>query len=68
MKVNEPIVNKPIGIIQLKMVRESRSLDLEDYVAKRFCEATGLKVRRSNVLYRNKENPFMLADVDRLII
>ena len=24
--VNESIVNKPVGIIQLKMVRESRSL------------------------------------------
>lgn len=42
--------------------------DLEDYVARRFTEATGLKVRRSNVMYRSKEHPFMLADVDRLIV
>lgn len=42
--------------------------DLEDYVAKRFCEATGLKVRRSNYMYRSEEYPFMLADVDRLIV
>ena len=42
--------------------------DLEDYVAKRFCEATGLKVRRSNMMYRSTENPFMIADVDRLIV
>lgn len=41
--------------------------DLEDYVAQRFAEATGLKVRRSNVMYRSKEHPFMLTDVDRLI-
>ena len=42
--------------------------DLEEYVAKRFTEATGLKVRRSNKMYQSKEYPFMLADVDRLIV
>lgn len=42
--------------------------DLEAYVAKRFMEATGLKVRRSNYMYRSKEHPFMIADVDRLVI
>lgn len=42
--------------------------DLEDYVAKRFTEATGLKVRKSNFMYRSKEHPYMLADVDRLIV
>ena len=42
--------------------------DLEDYVAKRFTEATDLKVRRSNYMYRSVEHPFMIADVDRLVI
>lgn len=42
--------------------------DLEDYVAQRFMEATGLKVRKSNFMYRNKEHPFMIADVDRLVV
>ncbi len=42
--------------------------DLEDYVARRFCEATGFKVRRSNLLYRSKEHPFMIANIDRLIV
>ncbi len=42
--------------------------DLEEYVAQRFTEATGLKVRRSNYMYRSIENPFMIADVDRLVI
>ena len=42
--------------------------DLEQYVAQRFMEATGLKVRRSNYMYRSKEYPFMIADVDRLVI
>jgi len=41
--------------------------DLEDYVAQRFTEATGLKVRRSNKMYRSVEYPFMLADVDYFI-
>ncbi len=42
--------------------------DLEDYVAKRFMEATGLKVRRSNYMYQSLQYPFMLADVDRLVV
>lgn len=42
--------------------------DLEDYVAKRFTEATGLKVRRSNYMYRSIAHPFMIADVDRLVV
>lgn len=46
-------------------MREGR--DLEDYVAKRFMEASGLKVRRANVMYSNSKYPFMIADVDRVI-
>lgn len=42
--------------------------DLEDYVAQRFMEATGLKVRKSNFMYRSMEHPFMIADVDRLVV
>lgn len=42
--------------------------DLEEYVARRFTEATGLKVRRSNYMYRSVEHPFMIADVDRLVV
>ena len=42
--------------------------DLEDYVAQRFMEATGLKVRRSNYMYRSLAYPFMIADVDRLVV
>jgi putative phage-type endonuclease len=41
--------------------------DLEDYVARRFMEETGLKVRRSNAMYQSEAYPFMLANVDRLI-
>src|SRR5690606_12206216 len=42
--------------------------DLEDYVAKRFVEATGMKVRRINAILQHSEYPFMLANVDRLIV
>ena len=42
--------------------------DLEDYVAQRFMEATGLKVRKSNFMYRSVEHPYMIADVDRLVV
>lgn len=42
--------------------------DLEEYVARRFMEETGKKVRRSNFMYRSEEHPFMIADVDRLVV
>ena len=42
--------------------------DLEDYVAKRFCEATGKEVKRNSNMLQSKEYPFMLADVDRFIV
>ena len=42
--------------------------DLEDYVAQRFMEATGLKVRKSGYMYQSCEHPFMIADVDRLVV
>ena len=40
---------------------------LEELVANRFCEVTGKKVRRCGML-RNNEHPFMLADIDRLVV
>lgn len=42
--------------------------DLEDYVATRFMEASGKKVRRTNAMYVNDQNSFMMANVDRLVI
>lgn len=41
---------------------------LEDYVAQRFEEETGKKVRRSNFSYVNDEYPWALADVDRIVV
>lgn len=42
--------------------------DLEQYVADRFMEATGLKVRKANYIFMHEEYPFMLANVDRLVV
>lgn len=42
--------------------------DLEDYVARRFMEKTGLKVRRANAIYYDEHRPYMLADADRLVV
>lgn len=41
--------------------------EFEDYVARRFMEATGKKVRRANAMFYDEANPFMLADVDRMV-
>lgn len=42
--------------------------DLEDYVAKRFTEQTGKKVRVCKYMLQSTENPFMIADVDRMVV
>lgn len=42
--------------------------DFEAYIATRFEEETGYKVRRANAIFQNEEHPFMLADFDRLIV
>lgn len=42
--------------------------DLEFYVADRFSEATGKKVRRENYILINPEYPFAHANVDRMIV
>jgi putative phage-type endonuclease len=42
--------------------------DLEEYVAWRFEEATGKKVRRRNAILQHDEYDFMLANIDREII
>ena len=41
---------------------------LEDVVANEFTRRTSLKVRRRNAILRSVEHPFMLANVDRLIV
>lgn len=69
--------SSPIKVFYDKTGRETKELDseavrqghdLEEYVAQRFMEATGFRVRRSNYMYRNIKYPFMIADVDRLVV
>ena len=59
-------ISDTIGDIDNEAMRQGR--DLEDYVAQRFTEATGLKVRRANAIYQSEEHPLLLADFDRLIV
>lgn len=42
--------------------------DFEDYVAQRFCEETGKKVRRDNFMMADSEYPFLIADIDRRVV
>ena len=58
--------SETIESIDNEAMRQGR--DLEDYVAQRFTEATGLKVRRANAIYQSEEHPLLLTDFDRLIV
>ena len=58
------LVSEENGVYYNEAMRQGH--DLEDYVARRFMEETGKKVRRANVIYKSTENPFMFANVDRL--
>lgn len=42
--------------------------DLEAYVAERFTEETGKKAKRCNKILQHTDYPWMLANVDRLIV
>ena len=57
---------------KIKEEHESEAMrvgrDLEDYVASRFCEATGKKVRRRNAMMQHDDLSFMLANIDREVV
>ena len=59
-------VNAEIKDEDNESMRQGR--DLEDYVAQRFTEETGIKVRKTNFMYRSKQWPFMIADIDRQLV
>ena len=42
--------------------------DLEQYVAERFMEATGKKVRKRNAILQHPEHHWMLANIDRWVV
>jgi putative phage-type endonuclease len=59
-----------LGKLEEKETTEAmrQGTDLEDYVARRFSEQTGKKIRQSGFMYRNPAYPWALANVDRLIV
>lgn len=59
-------ISDDIEDIDNEATRQGR--EFEDYVARRFMEATGKKVRRANAMFYDENNPFMLADVDRMVV
>lgn len=65
MQVYYDKISEDIKDIDNEAMRQGR--ELEEYVAKRFTEASGKKVRRANAMYYDEKNPFMYADVDRMI-
>ena len=66
MQVYLDKISPEIEITDNEVMRLGR--DLEDYVAGRFAEATGKKVRKSNAMYVSDEHLFMMANVDRLVV
>ncbi|MBQ1944729.1 MAG: YqaJ viral recombinase family protein, partial [Ruminococcus sp.] len=42
--------------------------DLEEYVARRFCEEKGKRVKRDHSIIYNTDFPYSHADVDRLVV
>lgn len=42
--------------------------DLESYVAERFTEETGKKVRRDNYMYMHDDYDFITANIDRVVV
>lgn len=58
------------GILPEKEDTERMRLgrDLEDYVAQRFSEETGKKIKRSGYMWRHPTYEFILANIDREII
>lgn len=65
-QVYQDKLSTDIQEIDNEAMRQGR--DLEEYVASRFMEATGFKVRRANAIFQNEAHPIMLADFDRLIV
>lgn len=66
IQVFQDKTSEDIEDIDNEAMRQGR--EFEDYVAKRFMESTGKKVRRANAMFYDERNPFMLADVDRMVV
>ena len=64
------LYNDKLGLIPAKEDNEAmrQGRDFEDYVARRWMETTGKKVRRNCYMWRSDDHPFMLADIDREVV
>lgn len=58
------------GQAKSKKINEAmrQGSDLEEYVAKRFEESTGKRVRRRNVVFQHDKYDWMIANIDRDVI
>lgn len=58
------------GLTTEKPVSEAMRIgnDLEEYVAYRWCEATGKKVKKCNYVLQHDKHDFIIGDVDRLVV
>lgn len=66
IQVYQDKISDEVEEIDNEAMRQGR--EFEDYVARRFMEATGKKVRRANAMFYDEEHPFMFADVDRMVV
>lgn len=59
-----------MGMIPDRETNESmrRGIYLEEYVAQRFMEETGKKVKRDNFMYADDDFPCLTANIDRVIV
>lgn len=59
-----------LGLTKEKEESEAMRIgnDLEEYVAQRFTESTGKRVKKCNYVLQHPKHFWMLADVDRLIV
>ena len=66
IQVYQDKISDEIEELDNEAMRQGR--DLEEYVARRFMEKAGKKVRRANAMFCNESYPFMIADVDRMVV
>lgn len=66
MQVYYDKTSEEIEDIDNEAMKQGR--ELEDYVAQRFVQETGKKARRANMMFYDAKHPFMLADIDRMIV
>lgn len=59
-----------MGLVEPTETNEAMRLgnDLEAYVAERFTEKTGKKVRNDNFMYSDDEYEFITANIDRVVV